>query len=105
MAHRSALIGQQQPGRPVSVLFSSHLSDASQAADWSTGPGERPDGSVERLVGRGGRLDIWQLLEVQNRMRGTLRNVGVWGILQVMGDSWECQGSGDCGLWGLLENW
>lgn len=88
MAHRSALIGQQQPGRPVGVLFSSHLSDASQAADWSTGPGERPDGSVERLVGCGGRLDIWKLLEVQNRMRGTScmgNSTGYGGLLGMPG--------------------
>lgn len=67
VAHRSALIGQQQPGRPVGFLFSSLLRDATQAADWSAGSGERPDGSVERLVGGGGRVDVRKLLEVKTQ--------------------------------------
>lgn len=75
VAHCGALVGQQQPGRPVSFLFPSLLADTAQAASWSTGLCEWPDGSLERLVGGGGRLDIWQLLEVQNQIIGALRDL------------------------------
>ena len=64
VAHRGDLTGQQQSGRPVNLLFSSQHGHASQAADWPAGSGERPDGSVERLVGGSGCLDFRQLLEV-----------------------------------------
>lgn len=97
MAHRGTLTGQQQPGRPVRVLFPGQVGDASQAADWPAGPGERPDGSVERLVGGGGRLDIWQLLEVQNKMREGMLERRVTGYggnaktrgIVVYGDFWR----------------
>lgn len=69
VADCSALTGQQQPGGPVSILFLSHLTETSQTADWSTGPSQQPDGSVERLVGCRGHLDLWKLLEVQSPVK------------------------------------
>lgn len=86
MADCCALIGQQQPGRPVSLLFSNHFSDSTQAPDWSAGPGERADGSVERLVGSGGCQDVWQLLEVRNPTRDPFRESG--GMLEDWEELW-----------------
>lgn len=64
MAYCRPLIGQQRSGRPVNLLLPRLLGDSTQAADWPPGAGERPDGRVERLVGGGGRLDVWRILEV-----------------------------------------
>lgn len=79
LAYRSNLIGQQQSCRPFSLLFSSHFSHSPQTTDWLTCPGEWPDGSVERLVGGSGRLDIRELLEVGHQTR---TDWGLWISLE-----------------------
>lgn len=79
LAYRSNLIGQQQSCRPFSLLFSGHFSHSPQTTDWLTCPGEWADGSVERLVGGSGRLDIRELLEVGHQTR---THWGLWVSLE-----------------------
>lgn len=45
---------------------------------------------MERLVGSGGRLDVWQLLEVQNaRSEGTLAHRTLVQVMWFVGTSGE----------------